>query len=128
MDAFGYFQSSGERVGAGVNRGEGAGDGSIPSEGDGSSGFQVSGDEEIIDGGDIVGVAGGGGAEAGVSGRAVSSDLESVAGEKVRGGGGALDFEDGGGGSGQDTHSIIGGINREGAGVERKAIHSTGKG
>src|SRR3989344_6856539 len=97
MDTFGYFQSSGERVGAGVNRGEGAGDGSIPSEGDGSSSFQVSGDEEIIDGGDVVGVAGGACAESRVGGGREASDLESVAGEQVRGGGGALDFEDGGG-------------------------------
>src|SRR3989338_6120977 len=102
MDTFGYFQSSGERVGAGVNRGEGAGDGSVASERDGSSGFQVSGDEEVIDGGDIVGVAGGGGAEAGVSGVREASYLQGVAGEEVRGGGGALDFKNGGGGGSAD--------------------------
>src|SRR3989338_11659724 len=109
MDTFGYFQSSGERVGSGVNRGEGAGDGSIASEGDGASGFQVSRDEKVIDGGDIVGVAGGRGAESAVSRATVSSDLESVAGEEVRGGGGALelssalDGEEGGGGGGADA-------------------------
>src|SRR3989338_10440928 len=120
MDAFGYFQSSGERVGSGVNRGEGAGDGSIASEGDGASGFQVSGDEEIIDGGDIVGVAGGRGAESGVSSRAVSSYLESIAGEKVRGGGGALDFEDGGG-SGADAEEEAGSGNIK-TGIERGVV------
>ena len=59
-------------------------------------------------------------AESRVSGRAVSSYLESVAGEEVRGGSGALDFEDGGGG-GADAEEEAGAGNIE-TGIESGVI------